>query len=129
VDRNRADFVGRVLLDPERHGGDELVLAVDDARVVPPAGEVGDLEGLLDVDLAATRWRGQHQQHEARKRAGEHPGIVDQNARTSTLLRISSRRAGSAAKIARSLPFTRIISVVPRWLCGVSLMCAPTSSH
>ena len=43
----------RLLLQPEGDARNDLVLAVDDAGVVPAAGGVGDFERLLDVDRAA----------------------------------------------------------------------------
>ena len=47
-------LVGNVL-DGEGHGRDELVLAVDEARVVPAGGDDVDLQGLLEIDRRARR--------------------------------------------------------------------------
>ena len=50
VERQRPEAVVGRLLDPEGDARDELVPAVDDAGVVVAAGEVGDLQRLLQVD-------------------------------------------------------------------------------
>ena len=46
----RSDPCAGCFLHAERDARHELVLAVDDAGVEPAAGDVGDLERLLEVD-------------------------------------------------------------------------------
>ena len=72
--------------------GTELVLAVDDPRVVPAGGDDVDLQGLLQIDgrTAATREQGRRQEQGARTRAEARMGAI-QKTRTSIRWSASSR--------------------------------------
>ena len=114
VQRERAEADVRGLSDFEGDARNQLVLAVDDPGVEPAAGNIRDLERLLEVDGLAARAR--RQEPDASRHRNEpadpalrgrpsvgggqdrHAGIVDQNTRASvfTFCRISSRLVGSA---------------------------------
>src|SRR5690606_1960467 len=124
VEREGPHFLVRVLHEPEGDARQQPILPVHDAVVVPPAAQFGDGDDLGDVDPLTGDTR---EQKEATRDAaeealpphgqeswGKHPGIVAQKTFTSTRSRISSRRDLSWASIARSLPRTRSIRMLPR---------------
>ena len=65
VDRLAEELTGHVL-EPERRGGDDLVLTVDVSAAHPTAGHVDDLEpgGEIDLGLTANCRKREHDDHE-----------------------------------------------------------------
>src|SRR5690606_9588998 len=115
VELNGTDRLGAGVLQTERDLWDELVFAVDDALVVIAGDNVGE-DQLLN-GAGGTARRGEHDQRECGNETGErgtdlsHPPILDQNSRTETRARTSSRVMRPARNSARSRSRMRSISV------------------
>src|SRR5262245_35046011 len=80
-DERERDVGGRRLLEPEAQARDELVLAVDDAGVVPAGREVADLDRLLEIDRLRAAGGDEGGERDEREAAHD-AGILQKNRRT-----------------------------------------------